>query len=224
MLYKSYLHCFERSVISSLSAGPCARRQGLFQLELCSPVTKELKRDSFFPSHHSSNGNGGLRLVKQKVFASKKHHILEWENGVGSTNNFTPSSAFMVPLRWSHLWTPWGPFKFHIHHILFSQMLLLPLDILNGPCIFSLGTKTPSWPWPASPGTHTLPGPGSSLAVSLMDPTTSTCFARAFGPQGWGGSLTQGVRYERLYISLPYTAPAQSELQIISNSRGKKNI
>lgn len=86
---------------------------------------------------------------------------------------------------------------------------------------------------------------------TLMDPTTSSRSARALGPLGTapsgrahptsghlsrqlcspcrhpgsGCSLTRGACYECLYIRiLPYTAPAQSELQIISNCRGKKNI
>lgn len=91
MLFKSYLHRFQRGVISTLSAGPYALRQGLLQLELRSPVTSRLKKGNFFPSHHSSCGKGWLKLGEQNIFSSKTHHTLVQENGLRSTNSFMPS-------------------------------------------------------------------------------------------------------------------------------------
>lgn len=111
-----------------------------------------------------------LKTRGTNCFSSKTHYILVWESGVGSTNSFMPSptAAVMVLLHWSHLGTPWDRFSLHIHHIFFSQVLLFPSDKLNGLCTFCLGSKTFSWPQLASPGTHTLPGPGSLLALDCQ--------------------------------------------------------
>lgn len=78
-------------MISTLSAGPYALRQGLLQLELCSPVTSRFKKGSFVPSHHSSCGKTWLKLGEQNNFSSKTHHTPVQENGLRSTNSFMPS-------------------------------------------------------------------------------------------------------------------------------------
>lgn len=199
--------------------------------------------------HLKKKKNRCLRQEEQNVlfFFSKKLHILGQENSVGSINIFMPSpkAAFMVPLHWSHLWTPWGPFELHIYHLLFSQALPFPSDSSNGLYASSLGTKTPSWPQLASPGTQTPSGPSWSLAVFgtvdgpprpapcvcdfvpqgtvLLGRTHPTCghlSSRICSPgrqPGSGCSLAQGAAHnERLYVRrLPYIAPALSELQII---------
>lgn len=89
---------------------------------------------------------------------------------------------------------PLGPFLIiHLSPCLLPG-IAVPLDSLNGLCSFSLGIKTPSCPPSASPGTHTLPRPGSSLAVSetVDAPHDQPRSARAFDPQRtvcWEGHI-----------------------------------
>lgn len=158
------------------------------------------------------------------AFFPKKLLILGQQNGVGSTNIFmtSPKAAFMVPLHWSHLWTPWGPFKLHIHRLL--PGIAVSLRQLEWSVCFLPGHQN-SFLGP----TCLHPGPTPCLDLAddllclalLMDPTTSPAASVTPFPRGlchWGGHIPPGA------ISAPESTPLAGSLAPAAPWHREQNI